>query len=187
MSDKFFLTEKQINCKFCGALIQIPSTSTNTTLKCESCKTLYEYRTKIQIIPKLVFEDETGKCKEYLLNGTTLVGRERGSNYLSLSSEIDQTLKQNIYIRNPFVSRSPHAKIIAKEGIDTVPNGDEKIIIEKKKWLIQDQGSTHGTSVNGAMLKPKELKELKHNDEICLAPDSEMPLAIKFIESIQER
>ena len=186
MSDKFFLTEKQIKCENCGATIQIPLSSNSVTLKCESCKSTYEFRGKIQVVPKLVFEDETGKPSEYPLSTSIIVGRERGTNYLSLSNEIEQT-QQTIYIRNPFVSRSKHARIVAKEGFDFLPNGDANKLVEKKKWLIEDLKSTHGTSVNGTLIKPNELRELKHNDEICLAPGSEMPLVIKFIESIQER
>ena len=186
MSDKFFLTEKQIECKFCGATIQIPSSSNSAIIKCESCKSTYEFRGKIQVVPKLVFKDAAGKHTEYPLSTSTIVGRERGTNYLSLSSEIEQT-QQTIYIRNPFVSRFKHARIVAKEGFDFLSNGDANKLVEKKKWLIEDLKSTHGTSVNGTLLKPNELRELKHNDEICLAPNSEMPLALRFQESIQER
>ena len=180
------LTEKQIGCKLCGAPIQIPSSSNSAIIKCESCKTPFEYIGKNQVVSKLVFEDAVGKSTEYPLSTSTIVGRERGTNYLSLSNEIEQT-QQTIYIRNPFVSRSKHARIVAKGEIIFFSNDEPKKLVEKKKWLIEDLKSTHGTSVNGTMLQPNELRELKHNDEICLAPGSEMPLSIRFQESIQER
>jgi hypothetical protein len=186
LSDKFFLTEKQIECKFCGATIQIPSSSNSAIIKCESCKTPFEYISKNQVVSKLVFKDAAGKHTEYPLSTSTIMGRERGTNYLSLSNEIEQT-QQTIYIRNPFVSRFKHARIIAKGEVTFFSNDEPKKLVEKKKWLIEDLKSTHGTSVNGTLLNPNELRELKHNDEICLAPNSEMPLTIKFIESLQER
>ncbi|MCW4018761.1 MAG: FHA domain-containing protein [Candidatus Bathyarchaeota archaeon] len=185
MSSGFFLTEKQVKCENCGGLIQIPLTTDSTVITCEFCRSVYEYNPEVHLVPKLRFEDEEKQTFEYALATGVLIGREGSSNFITIQSDLNPSLKQNICIRNPYVSRCPHLRIKMQDEISISSCGESKRVINKKKCTVEDCKSTNGTAVNDHMLKLGEPWMLKHGDRIVLAPNSQLPLAIGFEETVQ--
>jgi len=119
----------------------------------------------------------------YELGGSVVIGRERGFGYIKIRSELDESIEQNTYVRNPFVSKE-HAKILVKKEFFSVSQGNTKKIVLKKKCLVKDLKSKFGTMVNNVLLQPGELRELKNNDQIVLAANSDMHLVVVYREQL---
>lgn len=179
LADSFVVRKRQITCSECSSIIDIPTSATQTTVKCR-CGTTYEYNPAVKFQPYLTFEDENKKTTEYPLCTTVKLGRDENSDYLTLTCQDDESIKQNLYIRNVYISRQ-HAKILIQEEYN-LQNGDAPQILSKKRCILQDSGSTNGTSINNRLLKPLEEKTLKHNDHITLAPNSCYPVTFTFRE-----
>jgi pSer/pThr/pTyr-binding forkhead associated (FHA) protein len=162
----------------CGAEMEIPLTSVTTLVKCK-CGTVYEYNPTVELLPYLLLE-ENKRSLEHPLTTSINIGREDNTDYLTLTCQHDESVKQKFYIRNRYISRN-HGKITMEEEFALSKKGSSKIVA-KKKCIIEDCGSTNGTSVNNRLLKPREPKELKHDDHITLAPNSNCPLTIVFKE-----
>ncbi len=149
------------------------------SIKCR-CGTTYEYNPAVELESYLTFEDEKKQILEFILTAPVKIGREDNSDYVTITNQDDPSLKQNLYLRNVYVSRQ-HSKIAIQEEFTLLKNGLPKIL-SKRKCILQDCGSTNGTAVNDRLLKPHEEKELKHNDTITLAPNSQFPLILIFRE-----
>lgn len=179
MTDSFTLRKRQTVCKECSSEIEIPLTSTSTRIKCK-CGVVYEYNPTIEVVPFLVLEEEDKAAHEYPLTATVRIGREDNNDYLTITNQDDQSVKQTFYVRNCYVSRN-HGKICVEEEFTLLKDGSSKIV-SKRKCMLEDCGSTNGTAVNDRLLKPREPLRLKHNDHITLAPNSCFPLTIVFKE-----
>ncbi len=173
------MRKRQTTCSECSSEIEIPITSTATRIKCK-CGVVYEYNPAVELLPYLMLQEENKPPSEYRLTASVKIGREDNSDYLTITSQDDPSIKQKFYIRNCYVSRN-HAKIAVEDQFTLQKQGGAKILL-KKKCMLEDCGSTNGTSVNDHLLKPREPKELKHNDRITLAPNSNFPMIIAFKE-----
>lgn len=179
------LRKRQAECEGCGAPIPIPLTENITVIECKHCGSLYEYDPTIPVMPKLVFERADRSPFEYELSGSIIIGRECDYGYVKIRSEIDESIEENTYVRNPFISKE-HARIMVKKEYDFLSEGDTKKIVVKKKCFVEDLESRFGTTVNNVLLKPTELKEVKHNDKIVLAATSDLPILVIFKEEIDK-
>ncbi|MCW4006379.1 MAG: FHA domain-containing protein [Candidatus Bathyarchaeota archaeon] len=187
MSNGFFLTEKQVKCENCGGTIKLPCTTGSAILTCEFCKSIYEYNPTVQVQTKLFFEDEAKTPFEYLLTAGVVIGRESKSPFVMIQSDVDPSLKQNLCIRNPFVSRVPHVRIRVVDCVNVFSCGESKRLLLKNQCTVEDCNSTNGTAVNNCLLKPCQQQTLKDGDKITLAPNSKLPLNIHFKETIPHK
>jgi pSer/pThr/pTyr-binding forkhead associated (FHA) protein len=178
LTDGFVIRKNHITCSECSREIEIPTTPAQTRIKCV-CGTTYEYNPTIKVQPYLILEDQNKQTSEYPIAASVRIGRE-DQDYVTLTNQDDPSIKQNTYVRNIYVSRQ-HSKITVLEEFTFHKEGVQKII-SKKKCILQDCGSTNGTSINLRLLKPHEEKELKQNDLVTLAPNSNSPLTFIFKE-----
>jgi hypothetical protein len=179
LANSFVVRKRQITCSECSSIIDIPAATTTVVVKCR-CGTTFEYNPAVEFQPYLTFEGENKQTSEYPLCTTVKIGRDENSDYLTITCQDDESIKQNIYLRNVYISRQ-HAKILIQEEF-LLENKNSPTILAKKRCIIQDSGSTNGTSVNNRLLKPLEEKNLKHNDRVTLAPNSCCPVTFVFRE-----
>lgn len=175
------IKKKEIKCEECGA--RIPLEGNAGTLKCESCGTEYEYWSETRVVPKLVFERIDRSPFEYELKSNIIMGRKSGKGYVEIRSVEVDSIRENTYIRNPFISRD-HCKITVEQGYDILTKGGSRKVVVKMKCLLEDLNSTWGTKVNDVLLKPDETRELKPNDIVVLAPKSSLPLTFLYKENV---
>jgi pSer/pThr/pTyr-binding forkhead associated (FHA) protein len=180
LSDGFIVKKRKIICNECSKELEIPQTSSHSTIKCV-CGTTYDYNPALELKPYLVFEDQNKQTIDVPLKANVTIGREN-KDYLSITSQLDPSNKQTLYIRNIYVSRT-HSKLSLREEL-TYPKDNSQRIVSKKKCVLQDCGSTNGTAINHHLLKPNEEKELKQGDVITLAPNSSAPLTFTFQEKL---
>jgi pSer/pThr/pTyr-binding forkhead associated (FHA) protein len=181
LTDRLVPTKQQVKCPECAAQIEVSvNLRPNEIVHCYKCGRDSAYK-PIQLVPELVFE-RNNKQIIFPLTYDVTVGRECNDDYITLRSEIDQTVKQDTYIRNKCVTKQPHAKIKLNEELISYKDGTRLL---KQKCSVEDASTTHGTAVNDKMLTPNEKRELKNGDIITLAPNSTMKLVIIFRESIR--
>jgi len=96
----------------------------------------------------------------------------------------DQTRVENTLIRNRYISRE-HIAIVVEEENTLAEENTQREIIRRKKCVVEDLASTHGTEVNGTPLRPRSLVELRHGHTVVLGPRTPLPLVITLKERLQ--
>ena len=182
------LVVEKVECIKCGHnLADVISWDQTGFVKCPACGT--PHRLVVQkTIPKLVTRKGNKDGSSITLCHNKIIGRgdpecsdsERG--YIKVISDGDESLEENTWARNPFVSHR-HAKIVVKEELEA-ERREEGLgrIFAKRVCYIKDLDSRTGTSVNDHILEHGELRKLHHNDRIVLAPNSTMPTTLVFRE-----